>query len=179
MQRNNIKDNIYLVGPMGAGKSTIGKKIAEILDWDFYDTDREVEERTGVPLTWLYDLEGVAGVQKREMAILTELSKGCRAVIATGGETVLAEANRKILASSNYVVYLKLDLNTQYERTQNGTIRHQLVNEDNVKVVLEKAYSKLSPLYEAVSTLSFNTHTNCIKKLAENIIQECELLVNS
>ena len=88
--------NIFLVGPMGAGKTTIGRHLAEMLSWHFLDSDHEIEVRTGAAIPWIFDVEGEAGFRRRESAMIAELSELKFVVLATGGGAVLNEANRPL-----------------------------------------------------------------------------------
>ena len=95
---------------MGAGKSTVGKQLAKALGRDFYDTDREIERRTGVSISWIFEMEGESGFRQREQKVLDELSQLKNIVLATGGGIVLAEENRRMLRSRGYVVYLSTSI---------------------------------------------------------------------
>lgn len=142
--------NIYLIGPMAAGKSTIGRQLAKSLNKDFYDTDREIELRAGANAAWIYDVEGEQGFQKREEILLNELTALSGLVIATGGGTVLSSTSRSLLASRGYVIYLSVALEHQVERTRRDTQRPLLYKTDARKV-LHVTNNQCEPLYRELA----------------------------
>lgn len=149
---NNIP-NIFLIGPMAAGKSTIGKLLANALRREFYDTDREIEMRTGATVAWIYDVEGEQGFQKREEALLQELTALPNVVIATGGGTVLSPVSRSLLASRGYVIYLSVALEHQVARTRRDTQRPLLYKTD-ARQVLYATNAQCEPLYAELADWS-------------------------
>ena len=108
-------DNIFLVGPMGVGKSTIGRMLGTTLQRPFYDSDREIEAATGADIPWIFDVEGEAGFRKREVRMIDQLTAKSGIVMATGGGAILAPESRKRLHDRGFVVYLKASLNQQFE----------------------------------------------------------------
>lgn len=165
----NRSNNIYLVGPMGAGKSTIGKHLADTLKLQFYDTDRVIEERSGVEISWIFDLEGEEGFRKREETLVKELCEKHGIVLATGGGAVVSEANRAILSSRGVVVYLKASLAQQIERTERDKRRPQLQVEDRVEK-LEELDGDRMPLYDEVADIIIETKGKSIKTVINEII---------
>src|SRR5476649_1673101 len=109
-------NNIFLIGPMGAGKSSVGRYLAKQLGMDFYDTDEEVEKRTGVDLAWIFDVEGEDGFRKREAAVVVDLAKLSNVILATGGGTIITPENRDILAARGAIIYLEVALEHQHTR---------------------------------------------------------------
>lgn len=109
---------IYLVGPMGVGKTTIGKGLATKLGYDFYDVDRVIEERAGADIAWIYDIEGAEGFRKREEKIIDEFTQLNRVVLATGGGAVLSPECRKYLSGRGFVVYLTAPVEKLHQRTE-------------------------------------------------------------
>lgn len=156
---------------MGAGKSTIGKHLARELKMHFYDTDRVIEENTGASLQWIFDVEGEAGFQKREAKILKELVNKPNIVLATGGNIVTSAENRRLLTSNGTVVYLRLNLNAQFERTRKDSRRPQLGGKDLLKQTLEDLQHKLNPLYEEIADLIFDTNTLSAKEVVRMIVE--------
>ncbi|MBU0539030.1 MAG: shikimate kinase, partial [Gammaproteobacteria bacterium] len=108
---------IFLVGPMGAGKSTIGRLLADTLRFDFRDVDREIEDRSGVDIPWIFDMEGEEGFRDREESMLAELSDAAQVVISTGGGAVLRGDSRKLMVAKGTVIYLKTSVDEQIRRT--------------------------------------------------------------
>ena len=129
------KRNIFLVGPMGAGKSSIGKQLAQQLKMEFVDTDRVIEERTGADIDWIFDLEGEEGFRLREEGIIEELTAMQGIVLATGGGAVISAKNRTLLAARGTVIYLETSIEQQLERTRRDKKRPLLQNTDNPKQV--------------------------------------------
>ena len=112
------KRNIFLVGPMGAGKSTIGRHLADELHLDFFDSDQEIERRTGADIAWIFDLEGEDGFRKREENVINDLTDKQGIVLATGGGSIVTKAVRNRLSARGIVVYLQTTIDKQVARTQ-------------------------------------------------------------
>lgn len=160
---------IVLIGPMGAGKSSIGRALASSIGWDFYDSDQLIEERAGVDLLWVYDVEGEAGLNKREGQVLTELMQQSRIVISTGGSTI-ADANNRKLIKSGLVIYLSVSLNEQLNRTSYSKKR-PLATEDSVRLaMLKKMQEQYLPLYEELADLTYATDNRPTKNTVLDLI---------
>ena len=145
--------NIFIVGPMGSGKSTVGKIISDELFLDFYDTDEEIEERTGASIDWIFDLEGEDGFRKRESEMLEEMVQKNSIVLSTGGGIILASSNRELLSSRGTVFYLSTPISVQIDRTSKDKDRPLLKNGDPGKI-LKKLDNQRKELYKSVSDLS-------------------------
>jgi shikimate kinase len=145
---NKVADNtnIFFIGLMGAGKTTIGKILAKQLGRQFFDTDVEIEKRTGVKIPVIFELEGEAGFRKRETAIIEELSQLNNIVMATGGGAVLAAENRSMLKAHGTVIYLRAQVNELWHRMRNDKHRPLLQNVD-IRAKLEELYAERNPLY--------------------------------
>jgi shikimate kinase len=148
---NKSLDNIFLVGPMGAGKTTIGRQLAKALKKDFVDSDQEIEERTGADIAWIFDVEGEAGFRKREMKVIEELTQRNNIVLATGGGAVLSAENRKYLSSRGTVVYLMATISQQLERTRNDQRRPLIQNVKDIKGKLNELMEIRDPLYREIA----------------------------
>ena len=122
--------NIFIVGPMGSGKSTVGKIISDELFMNFFDTDEEIETRTGASIDWIFDLEGEEGFRKWESAILAEMVEKNSIVLSTGGGIILSEENRELLSSRGTVFYLATPIYVQIERTAKDKDRPLLKDGD-------------------------------------------------
>lgn len=153
---NHSSVNIFLIGPMGAGKSTIGKLLAKTLGRDFCDSDREIERRTGVSIPMIFDYEGEAGFRRREAETLARLSEQESAIIATGGGAVVVPENRELLRRRGFVVYLKCSVDKQLERTHKDTNRPLLQTEDP-RQRLEDLFAERDPLYTETADLIIDT----------------------
>jgi shikimate kinase len=161
--------NIYLVGPMGAGKSSVGKYLASRLDMDFHDTDEEVEKRTGVDIGWIFDVEGEAGFRRREESVVAEIVNIPGIILATGGGTILSPVSRSLLSANGLVIYLKVSLQYQKNRTLNDA-RRPALRTSNREAVLEKLQQEREPLYEEMADFSVSTDRRSIRMVAEDII---------
>ena len=162
--------NIFIVGPMGSGKTTVGKIVAGELFLDFHDTDAKIEESTGVTIDWIFDIEGEAGFRKRETVTLKEMVALNSIVLATGGGIVIEEENRELLASRGTVFYLHTPLNTQVERTMKDKDRPLLKGKDPEKVLADLQQSRQA-FYEEVSDHIINTENKSGSEVANEIVK--------
>lgn len=144
--------NVFLVGPMGAGKTTVGRRLAQSLGWDFFDSDEEVERRTGTRISIIFEIEGESGFRQREHRALLDLAARPGAVIATGGGAVLLPENRELLRRHGVVVYLRTSVAEQLRRTRGSTHR-PLLNDDDPEQRLRELARVREPLYEAVADI--------------------------
>lgn len=163
---------VFLVGPMGAGKSTIGRMLAEFLQRDFRDADREIEERSGVDIPWIFDMEGEAGFRDREVAMLAELVDCDNAVVSTGGGAVMREENRRLMAARGTVIYLKTSVDEQIRRTARDRKRPLLQN-GNPEQTLRTLMAQREPLYEEIADLTVLTDQRSPKSVVQEL---CQLL---
>jgi len=153
---NKSSSRIFLVGPMGAGKTTIGRKLARALHLRFMDCDHEIEQRTGASIPLIFDIEGEPGFRAREKRVIDELTLMDDAVIATGGGAVLDPDNRKCLSERGFVVYLHAPLEHLLARTRGDTNRPLLKTGDRVKRMQELMKFR-EPLYREVADLIVDT----------------------
>lgn len=144
------KHNIYLVGLMGAGKTTIGRALARRLAYQFVDSDHEIEARTGVRLATIFEIEGEEGFRKREAQVIAELAALDRRVVATGGGAVLRKENRERLTRSGFVIYLDVPLATLWERTRRDRSRPLLQVPDPL-LRLQELHRERDALYREVA----------------------------
>ena len=164
------KRNIFLVGPMGAGKSTIGRQLAQLLNMDFVDTDAEIEERAGADIGWIFDVEGEEGFRKREERLINELTQRQGIVLSTGGGAVLSKDNRNHLSARGIVIYLETTVDKQYQRTQRDKKRPLLQDVTDQRQVLEDLAKVRNPLYEEVADITLPTDEQSAKVMATQII---------
>ncbi|NVJ58969.1 MAG: shikimate kinase AroK [Gammaproteobacteria bacterium] len=162
------KRNVFLVGPMGAGKTTIGKQLADILKLEFVDTDQELEKRTGAPIDWIFDIEGEEGFRDREQKLIEELTSMQGIVLATGGGAVIRKENRIHLAGRGVVVYLEASIEQQVERTRRDKRRPLLQNGDP-ESTLVNLMDERDPMYREISDYVVATNENTVKSVANNI----------
>jgi shikimate kinase len=168
------KRNIFLVGPMGAGKSTIGRHLADELHLDFYDSDQEIERRTGADIAWIFDLEGEEGFRKREEDVINELTDKQGIVLATGGGSVVNKAVRNRLSARGIVVYLQTTIDKQVARTQRDK-RRPLLQNDNPEQVLRDLAEERNPLYEEVADYVVETDDQSARAVANQIVNKIGL----
>ncbi len=162
--------NIYLVGPMGAGKTTIGRLLARELEKRFCDSDREIEVRTGVDIPTIFEYEGEEGFRRRETEVLRDLVALRDVVLATGGGIVLRPENHKLLRDHGFVVYLYCPVEKQVERTARDTHRPLLRTADP-KRRLAELLAVRAPLYEAVADFTIDTGECSSRQAVRKIIQ--------
>ena len=162
--------NIFIVGPMGSGKSTVGKIISSELFLTFLDTDEEIETRTGASIDWIFDLEGEEGFRKRESKILDEMVKKNSIVLSTGGGIILSEHNRELLSSRGSVFYLETPIEIQLERTSKDKDR-PLLKEGDPGKILKKLHEERQALYENVADHIVKTENKSSQEVASEIIK--------
>ena len=165
------KRNIFLVGPMGAGKSTIGRELADKLHLDFYDSDQEIERRTGADIAWVFDLEGEEGFRRREETVIEDLSEMQGIVLATGGGSVISDQVRNHLSARGVVVYLETTIDKQVARTQRDRRRPLLQTSEAPRTVLENLAVERNPLYEEIADVIVQTDDQSAKVVANKIVE--------
>jgi len=170
-------NNLFLVGPMGAGKTTIGRFLAESLDLEFVDLDAEIEQRCGANIPWIFDVEGEEGFRKREAQLLEEITEKKGILLATGGGVVLTENNRELLKTRGFVVYLNASVDQLLERTAHDRNR-PLLQVDNPRVVIEQLIADRDPLYHEAADLIVMTERRKPQLVAEDIVAEVRHLMS-
>ena len=151
-----MTQSVFLIGPMGAGKSTIGRLLSQELKYEFYDSDKVIEERCGADIPWIFDKEGEAGFREREESVIDELTQQKGIVLSTGGGAVLRSENRQHLASRGTVIYLCTSVEQQLARTARDRNRPLLQTADP-EAVLRKLFAERDPLYRSVADIIIET----------------------
>jgi len=163
-------NNLFLIGPMGAGKSAVGRQLAKMLHLDFVDSDDEIEARTGVDIPFIFEKEGEEGFRAREARVIDDLSQLEGIVLATGGGAVASVENRNHLGARGFVIYLYTSVRQQLERTNRGRERPLLENGDRAEV-LERLMAERDPLYREIADLVVNTDGRRVQTVAREIQQ--------
>jgi len=166
--------SIFIVGPMGAGKTTIGKKLALYLDRQFVDTDHLIVNRSGADIPWIFDIEGEQGFRRREAQICDEISREPSLVVATGGGIVLDPNNRQALASRGIVIYLKASIDELVERTSKDKNRPLLKTPDP-RATIESILKEREPLYEEVADIVIDTQGSNSRNTINKILNQLNL----
>jgi len=152
----NPAPNLFLIGPMGAGKTTIGRRIAEQLHLPFHDLDHVIEDQTGATIPLIFELEGEPGFRRRECAALEQMSALQGIVLATGGGAVLDAHNRGLLAARGFIVYLETDVETQLSRLARDRKRPLLAAPDR-RERLEQMAALRNPLYASIADMTLRS----------------------
>lgn len=163
--------NLFLVGPMGAGKSAVGRQLARLLHLSFVDSDDEIEARTGVDIPFIFEKEGESGFRKREAKVVDDLSQQEGVVLATGGGAVVDPQSRSNLGARGFVVYLYTTVEQQLSRTQKGRERPLLENGDRSRI-LEDLMAVRDPMYREIADLIVETDGRKVKAVANEIIEK-------
>jgi shikimate kinase len=165
--------NLFLVGLMGAGKTTVGRLLARRLKLRFYDSDQEIERRCGVKIPVIFEIEGEAGFRSREQQVIAELAIQEGIVLATGGGAVLADENRRHLSSGGTVVYLNARPEDLYERVRQDRHRPLLATADPL-ARLRELHAERDPLYRALADLVIDTGAQSVQLLARELLEKLD-----
>jgi shikimate kinase len=167
------KPNVFLIGPMGSGKSAVGRHLARLLGFSFHDSDADIEAKTGVDIAFIFEKEGEAGFRQRERESIERLTRLQGVVIATGGGAVILAENRRMLAERGAVVYLETSVAQQLERTRHG--RHRpLLNDTDPKEKLGELMHQRAALYAEIADLTVSTDGRRVQLVADEIHRELE-----
>jgi len=162
--------NIYLIGPMGSGKTTIGQRVAKHLEMEFLDCDRNLEQQTGASVNLIFDIEGESGFRQRESKMLEELTARKNILLATGGGTVLEKTNRQLLKQTGLVVYLQTPVSLQMQRLRLDRTR-PLLQEGDRKQKLTRLAADRNPIYEELADLTFVSRKGGPKNTAHSLTE--------
>jgi shikimate kinase len=175
VMKSSMTGNIFLVGLMGAGKTTIGRQLSRLLDRPFFDSDHEIEQRTGVRIPVIFEVEGEAGFRQRESAMIAELTARRGIILATGGGAVLDADNRRRLKENGLVVYLRAAVADLLARTRHDRNRPLLQTADP-RQKLEQLLSQRDPLYREVADIILDTGQQSANQLTRQLEQELRQL---
>jgi shikimate kinase len=160
--------NLFLIGPMGAGKTTVGKQLAEFFRMDFVDSDHEIQRRTGVDIPTIFEFEGEEGFRQRESAVIDELTAREGVVLATGGGVIMREHNRKLLSARGIVVYLYCSVRQQFERTHRDKNRPLLSTSDPMST-LKELMAVRDPLYRETADIFASTEGRNTQAVVQDV----------
>jgi shikimate kinase len=169
------KGSVFLIGPMGAGKSTIGRQLAKVLRYPFFDSDKEIESRTGVTISWIFEKEGEQGFRSRETKMIDELTQKQNIVLATGGGAILSEQNRRFLSSRGRVIYLSASQQQLIKRTAKDKKR-PLLQTDNPQEKIKALLEERDPLYQEIADIIIRTGEQSVQRTVNNVIKQLEKL---
>jgi shikimate kinase len=167
----NQPKKIFLIGPMGAGKSAVGRQLARNLHLAFVDSDDEIEARTGVDVSFIFEKEGEEGFRKRESSAIDDLTRKDNIVLATGGGAVMRPENRNHLGARGFVVYLYTSVDQQVARTRKGRDR-PLLGDGDPRQILEDLLLVRDPLYREIADLVVETDGRKVKSVADEIMTQ-------
>ena len=162
---------LIIIGPMASGKSVVGKKLSKRMGLNFFDTDEQIEQKAGVTISWIFDVEGEEKFRDRESEILSTVIKEDNCIISTGGGIVLREENRALLKKGTGI-YLKTSIQSQLERTMNDKERPLLQNIDNKEEALREIAKLRNPIYESCSEITIeetNSPNDAVDKIVEKL----------
>lgn len=172
-----LPERIVIVGPMGAGKSTIGRLLARELGYGFVDSDRLIEQRCGADIPWIFDVEGENGFRDRESCVLEELSREHAIVMATGGGAIMRESNHPYLQHNARIIYLRTSVEQQFSRTRRDRSR-PLLQKDDPKKILMELFELRDPIYSALADIVMMTDRKSprlvVRQLTEHLRQDGE-----
>jgi len=164
--------NVFLIGPMGSGKTAVGRHLARLLRFSFYDSDADVEAKTGVDISFIFEKEGEAGFRIRERESIERLSRMESIVLATGGGAVIDAGNRRVLAQRGVVVYLDTSIDQQLERTRHARHRPLLNDTENPEEKLKELMQRRAALYAEIAQITVSTDGRRVQLVAEEIHRE-------
>ena len=173
MADGSVSVRLFLVGPMGSGKSTVGKHLAKLLSYPFIDCDAEIESRAGADIQWIFDVEGEAGFRQRETSVLKNLVEQPCGVIATGGGAIVAQENREMMRRFGVVVFLNATVLQQLKRTGSGEGRPLLQRGDR-QAILKQLMAEREPLYRALADVIISGGRANARKVACQIQNELQ-----
>ncbi len=167
----SMRMNVFLVGPMGSGKSAVGRQLAQRLALEFIDSDDEIESRTGVDIPYIFEREGEAGFRQREAEVIDAITRRDGVLVSTGGGAILDAGTRERLRARGHVVYLRTSVDQQLARTRRSNDR-PLLNNDDPRGTLERLFEQRAPLYTEVAEIVVDTDGRKVKTVVDHICRQ-------
>lgn len=167
-------NNIVLIGPMGSGKTTVGRRLSEKLGIDFYDADHEIIDKTGVSIDHIFDVEGEDGFRARESAVLEDLCNKPNIVLATGGGAVISKKNRLEISKTGSVIYLLSSVDQILRRTAKSKTRPLLENSPNKRRAIADIIEARDPLYREIATIIIDTNGKKLNEIIHDILSHLQ-----
>ena len=174
----NQSNNIFLIGPMATGKTTIGKRLAKETSRKFYDSDQEIKKSTGADIPLIFEIEGDTGFRSRETKIISKIVLLRNIVLSTGGGAVLVEKNRKMLTDNGIIIYLKSSARKIFDRTYDDKSRPLLQVDDRLSKI-EEILNEREPLYKSLANETINTDSFVTKDIIQEILKKIKKYENS
>ena len=171
---SNVPNNIFLIGLMGAGKSTVGRVLAKRLGKTFIDSDHEIEKRCGVKIPTIFEMEGEEGFRKREAIVIKDLTQLENIVLATGGGSILLPENREHLHNNGFVIYLRANPHELWLRTRNDKGR-PLLNTQDPQKIFKDLFDIRDPLYSSIAHQTIETGKPNVNQLTNKLVMQLEL----
>lgn len=168
----NVNNNIFLIGPLGAGKSSIGRYLAQLLQVPFFDSDAEIKNRSGVPIGWIFEAESEEGFRRREKEVIASLVIKHPIVLSTGGGTITTPENCELLKTHGTVIYLDVSLEEQLRRTKRTETRPILETTSDVRQKLIELNEARRPLYASIADFTYQTDHATARDIATQILAD-------
>ena len=170
---SSYPERLFLVGPMGVGKSTIGRLLSRELDLEFVDCDEEIERRSGADIPWIFDVEGETGFRNRETQVLDELTGRDGLLVATGGGAVLRDENRAFLRERGIVIFLDSDIEVLLKRTAKDQ-RRPLLQDSNPREILSRIKREREPMYREVSDIRILVGDGSSRRAVHQVLEKLQ-----
>ena len=174
----NQSNNIFLIGPMASGKTTIGRKLAKKTSKKFYDSDKEITKSTGAEIPLIFEIEGDSGFRKRETKIISKLVLLKNIVLSTGGGAILTKENRKMLVENGIVIYLKSSARNIFNRTYEDKSRPLLQGNDRLSKI-EEILNERGPIYKSVANEIIETDNFVVEEIIHEILERIKKYENN